>query len=127
MKIKKLIAWIVGGVFFALILLGICMVILPKGVSIGIGIAIICLSIAFGIMTVNPVLIVPLALGILMLFIPHEISGIIFIVIGAVSIVANPIVYSKIKAKKRTPHQGLKDVKTDTSPLIWLNPYNTMR
>lgn len=100
MKIKKLIAWIVGGVFFALILLGICMVILPKGVSIGIGIAIICLSIAFGIMTVNPVLIVPLALGVLMLFIPHEISGIIFIVIGAVSIAANPIVYSKIKAKR---------------------------
>lgn len=100
MKIKKLIAWIVGGAFFTMVLLGICMMILPKGVSIGIGIAIICLSIAFGILTANPVLIVPLALGILMLFIPHEISGIIFIVIGVVSIAANPIVYSKIKLKR---------------------------
>ena len=96
-KLKKIIAWIVGGVFLTVMLLGICVLFFPRGAAIGVGIAIICVSLAFGMILINPLFIIPLALGVLMLFVPPYVSGIILIVLGAVFMVANPIVYKKIK------------------------------
>ena len=98
MKIKKIIVYICGGLSASLFPLGIAVAICPDVVSIITGIIFACLSLAFGMLTVNPILFFPLLLGILMIFFKIP-CGIILTCFGLGGVIAVPIVARKILKK----------------------------
>lgn len=99
MKIKKLILWLSGAISMICIPLGICVSVCPKIVGIIVGIVLACLSLCFGMITINPLLAFPLALGILMIFFPLP-CGIILACFGLGGVIAVPIVANKILKRK---------------------------
>lgn len=95
MKIKKMIAYFLGGTGSVAILTGILMLLAPKAFSIATAIVIICLSLAIGIMIPNPISTVGFFAGICMLVFPARIVGLILLAGGMVAVILNPFLMKK--------------------------------
>lgn len=96
MKKKNLISLAIGIMCIITLIIGICMLVLPKSLSLPSGIILICLSLASGMLIPNPISFAGLIIGILMIIFPNWLplySGIFFIVLGAVISIANPIIW----------------------------------
>lgn len=98
MKKKKAVAYIIGATCAIAVILGIIMLFSPKVITVSAAIAIICLSLASGLIIPNPISFLGLIAGICMLILPPWIVGIIFICAGIAGAVAN-IFISKKKLK----------------------------
>lgn len=96
MNKKNLISLSIGIMCIITLLIGICMLVLPKSLSLPSGIILICLSLAFGMLMPNPISFIGLLMGILMIIFPKWLplySGIFFIVAGVIIAIANPIIW----------------------------------
>lgn len=98
MKKKNLIFLSIGIICIITLIIGICMLILPKSMSLPSGIILICLSLAFGMILPNPISFIGLIMGIFMIIFPKWLalySGIFFICLGIISAIANPFIWLK--------------------------------
>lgn len=98
MKKKNLIFLSIGITCIITLIIGICMLILPKSMSLPSGIILICLSLAFGMLLPNPISFIGLIMGIFMIIFPKWLalySGIFFICLGIISAIINPVIWMK--------------------------------
>lgn len=93
--IFKGLGYLVGAFSATLILIGVLQICLPRQFSIIAGIVII-ISIASGLICLNPISIVGLLIGIFMLFVPKTAMGIVVIVIGVIGCAIVPPITIKV-------------------------------
>jgi len=89
MKLKKAIAYVIGGTGVLAALVGLALLPASKAVTISTAVTVICLSLAFGILIPNPICFVGLIAGICALIFPSWIVGVILIVMGAAIAIVN--------------------------------------
>lgn len=92
---KKVLPYGVGVICTALIALGLVLLVAPKTVAVTAATVIICLSIAYGLLTIDPGSIIGLAAGVCMIVFPGWIVGIFFAVLGVAGTVANLFVHKR--------------------------------
>ena len=89
MKKKQLSPWLMGILAAVALVLGICLLFVPKPVIVVAGIVLICLSIAFGLITINPVFALGIVGGVLMIFLPPWTAGIFLMICGIGGMIGN--------------------------------------
>lgn len=99
MNTQKLSAYIIGAIFATECLLGLGFVLGANAYTITMAVILICLSIAFGLLTANPLGVQGLVAGICMLLLPSKVIGVLFICIGIAGAIVNLVISQKQVAK----------------------------
>ena len=86
--VKKILSWILGLTFIAAFACGICLLVFSQAMSLVLGIVVICLSLATGLILPNPISLFALIAGISMIFAPVP-TGIVLACVGAIGMLAN--------------------------------------
>lgn len=92
---NKLSAWVLGAVFALILIIGLMLLIPVQWIKITLAVIVICLSICFGMLTLHPVFLFTLVLGVCMLLVPSWIMAIILIFAGTAGMIITPIFYKK--------------------------------
>ena len=93
---KKSLIFLLCGIFCTMLVLsGLCLLLFSKSFATVGGIIVICLSLATGLIVPNPVSLVFLVAGILMLVLPKPIPAIVLLCLGVGGAIANLIVWMK--------------------------------
>ncbi len=92
---NKLSAWVLGAVFALILMIGLLLLIPLQWIKITLAVIVICLSICFGMLTLHPVFLFTLVLGVCMLLVPSWIMAIILIFAGTAGMIITPIFYKK--------------------------------
>ena len=103
MNFKKAIFWSCGGVSAGMILLGVCLMVLPKTFAVVMGAVFAAISICFGLITGMPVFGIGLIAGVCMMLLPPLACGIIFAVVGCGGCVAVAVLGVNESKKIRLP------------------------
>ena len=96
MRIKKSLVLVLGIVGICAVLVGAIFAIAPETFSTIGGIVIICLSLASGLLLSNPISVIPLLAGILVLVLPSQVVGILFALLGISGIIVSVILWRKM-------------------------------
>ena len=92
---KKMLSYSVGAVFAALVVLGVFLLMAPKAAAVTVAVVIICLSVAYGILTADPGSLLPLVAGICMWVFPGWVVGIVFVMLGTAGTIVNLAVHKR--------------------------------
>lgn len=92
---NKLSAWVLGAFFALILMIGLLLLIPVQWIKITLAVIVICLSICFGMLTLHPVFLFTLVLGVCMLLVPSWIMAIILIFAGIAGMIITPIFYKK--------------------------------
>lgn len=99
--VKKILSWILGITFIAAFACGICLLIFAQAISLVLGIVVICLSLATGLILPNPISLFALIAGICMIFAPVP-TGIVLTCVGTIGMLTNGL----FGMKKKKPDKG---------------------
>lgn len=89
MKNNKIFAIVLGVICIAALLIGTCCLIFSDNIAVAGGVIVVVASIASGLILPNPISFWGLVAGILILFVPGNVIGIILMCIGAAGALAN--------------------------------------
>ena len=93
---RKILSLVIGIVFISLLLIGVMFVVAPRVFSVVVGIVVVCLSLAFGmILPPEPSSFFALIVGICMIVFPPKIVGIVFVLLGIAGAVGSAILWVK--------------------------------
>lgn len=90
---KKLVSYGVGTICAGFVVLGAFLFVAPKPVAVAAAIVVICLSLAYGMLTADPCSLVALVAGICMWTLPGWIVGIVFVLFGSAGAVINMFIH----------------------------------
>ena len=96
MSKKNLFLLLVGIVCAVAVIIGVYLILTDGSAFVG-GIATIVISLASGLIAPNPISLVALIAGICMLVFSPKLVGVILVVLGMSAMVANSVVWLKIK------------------------------
>lgn len=85
---KKIVSLVCGILCTVMVICGICLLFVPKPVATVLGIVVTCLSLACGLILINPIFLLPLIVGVFMIVFPVP-TGIVLVCLGTAGAVAN--------------------------------------
>jgi len=101
MKTEKMMAFFIGATFTLILMLGIGLMLFGENATVAMAIAVICISLASGLIIPNPLSLAGLIAGICMLVFPSKAVGIVLIAAGIMGIAVNTVIFAN-----RTKHRA---------------------
>ena len=94
-KTYSVLAYLLGSLCAAALVIGVVLLVPSEILHNALAIAIICLSICFGILTANPLFFCSLLTGVCILMLPSYVMAIVLLTIGSTGAVVNLLGWKK--------------------------------